>query len=1173
MQPSYENAVYMLVTVDDKNEELCKALAREHTAKNDLLATINNVRGYIAQLGDAVGALKGSPDDVLTVAETTAHIRDQLGSIAASSDIKEYINMAAEAALLCRSARENADALRKEQQETDVHIQRIKGHPKYKKWVQNADKLRYELLPDSMPLTLEEYSDEAIDLLIDYGTKVLWGPYKRYMCYHLYSLYKMTLRDSDERAKTIREFDDTCQRLSQLIPQWIDALNCECQDSQGNLETLEKVYDSFDADSDARMWQEVERVESEILEMFDKEAWNSYCFQTNMDTNTWSSITEKADIRTEEKESFSIATYTNAAKHELSTNPYVANFVERLHQHFIYNLFPVEDKLYLSFPLVMHLDTLQFRMCVDTTKHEEDDTAERNGTIQGLVASLIANLPVGKAKFIFGDPGNTGVFSNFMNVGKNESEGSRLSTYIVSTDGIAKELERLSNQIAYTVNNILKGTRTTLFQHNRERSFNSAPYEFLFLMDYPQNLTAQSLQALKNIVENGPKCGIFTFIFKTSDTAMQLLRSEEQVLAQNIAQFEFDFFRGTMLDKYGSTITTSSVQELDTKEFDAFVDVYNAAIKDSQQLTVRLDELDGSINANGEFKIPIGKNLGGETEYMSFFGSCQNYLMTGAPRIGKTNALHVMVYNTLKYVPDAELYLVDFKQGVEFAPYARLNHPVIKALAVESVPEFGHAVLKHVEDKIKAISELFISHSVSNWKEYYQKTGKILPVTIVLLDEFQHLFDTEVGKDCSRILELIVREGGAFNVHVILATQSINSISGLTPSAKENIFGRMVFYHSEPEYKSMLWDDTHLAVALKNDIKGQMVFATGDKSTQRLLQWAVAKPVPDVIDELGRPLDQGRYPTKLLLSTVRENPFSVFNTIISGKYQVVDADTCEITIGNEVDLFAGTLRRQLESGKPEISQDYMEHSYLKLVKKPNENMLLVGSDEDLIEGSFQLAIYCALAKQVALGRRHSIVLLASELSKRLTDIARAFPEYIDYYGQEDSLADITLEGKEFMFVFGLHHFRSLSYQPDQQYTTARTDSPRMRAPGTMMMHAMPSVSVRTDGQLMQMAVESGDIHVIAWHNNMQQLCEMYGGPAKIQDFLSRFIHKVGFAIPDKKEARQLMNSDRCAQLSGQAAVYQKMNKERIIRPYKALDSSYCKELSQAILNMEGVAQK
>ena len=40
-------------------------------------------------------------------------------------------------------------------------------------------------------------------------------------------------------------------------------------------------------------------------------------------------------------------------------------------------------------------------------------------------------------------------------------------------------------------------------------------------------------------------------------------------------------------------------------------------------------------------------------------------------------------------------------------------------------------------------------------EEYYEKTGKVIPVTIVVLDEFQHLFDTEVGKDCSRIIEVI----------------------------------------------------------------------------------------------------------------------------------------------------------------------------------------------------------------------------------------------------------------------------------------------------------------------------------------------------------------------------------------------------------------------------------
>ena len=105
-------------------------------------------------------------------------------------------------------------------------------------------------------------------------------------------------------------------------------------------------------------------------------------------------------------------------------------------------------------------------------------------------------------------------------------------------------------------------------------------------------------------------------------------------------------------------------------------------------------------------------------------------------------------------------------------------------------------------------------------------------------------------------------------------------------------------------------------------------------------------------------------------------------------------------------------------------------------------------------------------------------------------------------------------------------------------------------------------------QILQSAVESETMHVIAWHNNMQNLAAMFGGTAKIPDFLYRFLHKIAFRMTDKNDSRMFINSESATELSSQAAIYVKMNKERVIRPYKAMDSSYCRELNAALKKLE-----
>lgn len=1166
MATSYIGVLNLVAAVDERFRYIISELEKESKDRSALEEKIKQTNMYIASLQQAISTLsktyKGTDSPEFAESEIDKYWRN----VQSANNIRSYIKEANRLATLYYDSKSGISFLQNEQKLVESHLKYIKNHRHYKTWIRNSDKLDFNIIPNAMPDRLSAYSEKAIDLLVSYGAKVLWEPYKRYMFYYFYLVYKRTVHDQKKQEEMIEKFSAVENTAKELIHKWMQALNNELQKTIELLSQLNKELDEFNGLCRQRMLKRVDSSFQFITQKYDPSKANQRVDELRQQDYNWRLIDSKSEICRESREEYILTYYHGSAKTALDANEYVSQLAQKISNAYS-TIFHIQGKfLEFEYPMLMNLDTLRFRMAFNISSVSERTRTTVNGLVQSMVAATIANLPVGKAKFIFADPSNTGVFSNFRDVGKNESEGSRLSSYIVDVNGIRNEFERLSNQIGYTINNILKGTKTTLFKHNQERSFNISPYEFLFIMDYPQNMTAQSLQALKNIVDNGPKCGIFTFIFNVEGTAAKLLKPEEKNLADEIAQPTFVMRDGAFCDSHNSELPYES--EISTERFDRFVSYYNEATKESKQPIVRLSELSGQVCADGEYKIPIGKNLGGELEYMSFFGSCQDYLMSGATRIGKTNALHIIIYNTIRYVPNAELYLVDFKQGVEFAPYARLNHPVIKALAVESVPEFGYAVLKHIEDKIKAIGELFINNSVKNWKEYYEKTKKVIPVTIVILDEFQHLFDTEVGKECSRIIEVIAKEGGAFNVHIILATQSMSNVGGLTPAAKDNIFGRMVFYHSEHEYNAMLWNDSHLAMTLNSEVKGQMVFATGDKASQRLLQWAMAKPVDDVVDELGKSLENGRYPTKLLLSTVQHNPFTVFNAIINGKYSIEYVDSCEITLGNEVDVFSGELRKQLDSTSDKETVRYIESSYLKLIPHQDENILFVGSDESIAESCFQLSIYSVLAKQVAMGKKHSIVVIAPELAYNLVKISETFEDYIDFYGQEDSLSDINLAEKEFVFVFGLQNFRSLSYQPDSQLINARQGQTQQILPGGLFAQQSTRMGGMNDGQMFQSAIESDTVHVIAWHNSMSNLSTMFGGDAKVADFLCKFKHKIGLKM-EKKDSILFVNSDSCAELSKEAALYVKLNRERVIRPYKGMDSVYCETLNSAIKKLKG----
>ena len=62
----------------------------------------------------------------------------------------------------------------------------------------------------------------------------------------------------------------------------------------------------------------------------------------------------------------------------------------------------------------------------------------------------------------------------------------------------------------------------------------------------------------------------------------------------------------------------------------------------------------------------------------------------------------------LRYSPDeVELYLIDFKKGVEFKAYATHELPHARVIAIESEREFGLSVLQRLDAELRTRGDLF----------------------------------------------------------------------------------------------------------------------------------------------------------------------------------------------------------------------------------------------------------------------------------------------------------------------------------------------------------------------------------------------------------------------------------------------------------------------------------
>src|SRR4029077_8103928 len=73
----------------------------------------------------------------------------------------------------------------------------------------------------------------------------------------------------------------------------------------------------------------------------------------------------------------------------------------------------------------------------------------------------------------------------------------------------------------------------------------------------------------------------------------------------------------------------------------------------------------------------------------------------------------------LCYSPDElEVYLIDFKKGVEFKAYAALGLPHARVIAIESEREFGMSVLERLDQEFKRPGGLFRKAGVQDLRSY-----------------------------------------------------------------------------------------------------------------------------------------------------------------------------------------------------------------------------------------------------------------------------------------------------------------------------------------------------------------------------------------------------------------------------------------------------------------------
>lgn len=162
-------------------------------------------------------------------------------------------------------------------------------------------------------------------------------------------------------------------------------------------------------------------------------------------------------------------------------------------------------------------------------------------------------------------------------------------------------------------------------------------------------------------------------------------------------------------------------------------------------------------------------------------------VVVGRTGSGKSVFLNNLILNMLtEYSPwELDLYLADFKK-VELSRYMSAGKeyqaPHLKTCAATSEIRYVITMLNHLVDCMQARQDLFTRLGLQKLSDFRDKYGVVLPRVVLLIDEFQQMFQESTTRETNIINDLlmsIIKLGRATGFHLLFASQEMKgALSG-----------------------------------------------------------------------------------------------------------------------------------------------------------------------------------------------------------------------------------------------------------------------------------------------------------------------------------------------------------------------------------------------------------
>jgi len=470
-------------------------------------------------------------------------------------------------------------------------------------------------------------------------------------------------------------------------------------------------------------------------------------------------------------------------------------------------------------------------------KASNNGKASGSAGIQSLLLRLLASLPPGKLRFTFLDP---------VGLGQNAAPFMHLADYdeqLVTGKAwsepqhIEQRLADLTEHMENVIQQYLRNQYATIEDYNAQAGEIAEAYRVLVVFDFPVNFSETAARRLVSIVQNGPRCGVYAIVLMDTDKPLPYGFNSAD-LEQNAEVIAWQDGRWVWQDEDFKECTLELDAPPQAELFNRIVNAVGEAAKASSKVEVPFERIAPPReqwwrgDSCSGIRVPLGPAGARKVQELALGqGTAQHVLVAGKTGSGKSTLLHTLITDlALAYSPDeVELYLIDFKKGVEFKTYATHQLPHARVVAIESEREFGLSVLQGLDAELKRRGDLFRAAGVDNIADYRQKTGQKLPRILLLVDEFQEFFteDDPISSQASQILDRLVRQGRAFGLHVLLGSQTLAGAYTLARSTIDQMAVRIALQCSEADSRLILADDNPAArllsrpgEAIYNDANG-----------------------------------------------------------------------------------------------------------------------------------------------------------------------------------------------------------------------------------------------------------------------------------------------------------------------------------------------------------------